>query len=92
MDIVDQLNKHYESRSAEIEKWFDYHLNNILVPLYSSVDLRVSNYKIVPVDTNIFPAGFNNLTENFWADTGNLFKSSLNAKYPRASKITPPRK
>ena len=87
MEIIDQLNQKAESRSADLEKWFEDHLNNILVPLYSSVDLRVSDKKIVPVDTNIFPAGFNNLTENFWTNTGNLFKNSLSTKYPKARKI-----
>lgn len=63
------------------------HLNNILVPLYSSVDIRVSGSKIAPVDTNIFPAGFNNLTEDFRVNTGKLFKKTLSAKYPSAEKI-----
>jgi glutamate--cysteine ligase len=30
-------------------------------PFYSSVDLRDSGHKIVPVDSNLFPAGFNNI-------------------------------
>lgn len=29
---------------------------------YSSVDLRHSGYKLAPVDTNLFPAGFNHLS------------------------------
>ena len=47
----------------------------------------MSDKKVVPVDTNIFPAGFNNLTEYFWTNTGILFKSLLNNKYPNARKI-----
>ena len=87
MEIINHLNQVTESRSAELDKWFKHHLNDILVPLYSSVDLRVSERKIVPVDTNIFPSGFNNLTEEFWTNTGNLFKNLLSAKYPNAQKI-----
>ena len=30
-------------------------------PFYCSVDLRNAGYKLAPVDTNLFPAGFNNL-------------------------------
>lgn len=30
-------------------------------PFYSSVDLRDAGFKIVPVDSNLYPAGFNNL-------------------------------
>ena len=31
-------------------------------PLYTSVDIRDAGYKMAVVDTNIFPAGFNNLS------------------------------
>lgn len=34
-------------------------------PFYASVDLRNAGYKIAPVDTNLFPAGFNNLNPIF---------------------------
>jgi glutamate--cysteine ligase len=30
-------------------------------PFYCSVDIRDSGYKIVPVDSNLYPAGFNNI-------------------------------
>src|SRR4051794_1957344 len=30
-------------------------------PFYCSIDLRDSGHKIVPVDSNLFPAGFNNI-------------------------------
>ena len=30
-------------------------------PFYASVDIRNSGYRITPIDTNLFPAGFNNL-------------------------------
>ena len=30
-------------------------------PFYSSVDLRNAGFKLAPVDTNLFPGGFNNL-------------------------------
>ncbi len=87
MKIIDTLNSRIENKSGELNKWFEMHHENILIPLYSSVDIRVSGHKIVPVDTNIFPAGFNNLSEKFRLNTGKLFKQALNAKYPRAEKI-----
>ncbi|MDE1997288.1 MAG: glutamate--cysteine ligase [Burkholderiales bacterium] len=31
-------------------------------PFYTSVDLRKDGFKLAPVDTNLFPGGFNNLT------------------------------
>ncbi len=34
-------------------------------PFYCSVDLRNSVFKLAPVDTNLFPGGFNNLSPEF---------------------------
>src|SRR4029453_5538291 len=35
------------------------------VPFYASVDLRNAGFKLAPVDTNLFPGGFNNLNPSF---------------------------
>ncbi|RXM06277.1 hypothetical protein EO238_29295, partial [Citrobacter sp. AAK_AS5] len=32
-------------------------------PFYSSVDIRNAGFKLAPVDTNLFPGGWNNLTD-----------------------------
>jgi len=87
MNIIDTLGSKIEDKRAVLEAWFERHHENILIPLYSSVDIRVSNNKIVPVDTNIFPAGFNNLSEKFRINAGELFKNSLSSKFPEAKKI-----
>ncbi len=34
-------------------------------PFYASVDLRNAGFKLAPVDTNLFPGGFNNLNPAF---------------------------
>ncbi len=54
--------KIYEKR-AEIETWFIEQFKKTPAPLMSSVDIRDSGYKIVPVDCNLYPAGFNNICE-----------------------------
>lgn len=46
-----------------IDNWFEEKFNNLVLPFYSSIDLRNSSYKIAPVDANLFPAGFNNLNQ-----------------------------
>ena len=43
-----------------IEHWFRTQWQERTVPFYSSVDLRNSGFKLAPVDTNLFPGGFNN--------------------------------
>ncbi len=48
-----------------IESWFRNAWRETQAPFYASVDLRNAGYKIAPVDTNLFPAGFNNLNQTF---------------------------
>lgn len=50
------------SSQIDVEKWFQQRFNTHTAPLYSSVDLRNAGFKVAPVDTNLFPAGFNNLS------------------------------
>jgi glutamate--cysteine ligase len=52
-------------RRPDIERWFRMKWTDNEVPLYTSVDLRNSGFKIAPVDTNLFPGGFNNLNPEF---------------------------
>ncbi len=44
-----------------IESWFRAQWQKTPAPITTSVDLRQAGFKMVPVDTNLFPAGYNNL-------------------------------
>jgi glutamate--cysteine ligase len=46
-------------------------------PFYCSVDLRDSGYKIAPVDSNLYPAGFNNICPNDIRSTSSVMRSYL---------------
>ncbi|HYH43703.1 MAG TPA: glutamate--cysteine ligase, partial [Burkholderiales bacterium] len=48
-----------------IEHWLRNKWQEHESPFYCSVDLRNSGFKIAPVDTNLFPGGFNNLNPDF---------------------------
>jgi glutamate--cysteine ligase len=50
---------------ATIESWFRQRWRETPAPLTSSVDLRHAGFKLAPVDTNLFPAGYNNLNPDF---------------------------
>lgn len=50
-----------------IESWFRNQWRISRAPFYASVDIRNAGFKIAPVDTNLFPAGFNNLNPAFEA-------------------------
>lgn len=54
-------------RQADIEGWLRSQWRTTPAPFYSSIDLRNAGFKIAPVDTNLFPAGFNNLNPAFEA-------------------------
>ncbi len=53
------------NKIAVIEAWFRQKWKETPPPLTSSVDLRHAGFKLAPVDTNLFPAGFNNLNPEF---------------------------
>jgi glutamate--cysteine ligase len=48
-----------------IEHWLRAQWQEHETPFYASVDLRNSGFKLAPVDTNLFPGGFNNLKPEF---------------------------
>ncbi len=45
-----------------IERWFRLEWMEHTPPFYSSVDIRNSGFKLAPVDTNLCPSGWHNLT------------------------------
>lgn len=55
------LEASFLTAQTDIERWFRQRWQEDSAPFYASVDLRNSGYKLAPVDTNLFPAGFNNL-------------------------------
>ena len=62
MHMVEQ---HLQEHLPDIESWFRNQWKLSREPFYTSVDIRNAGYKIAPVDTNLFPAGFNNLNPAF---------------------------
>lgn len=59
------LEKQLLDHQVAIEGWFRTQWQKTPPPIYSSTDLRNAGFKLAPVDTNLFPAGFNNLNPDF---------------------------
>jgi glutamate--cysteine ligase len=59
------LEKSMLNDMPKIEHWFRSQWLEYAAPFYASVDLRNSGFKLAPVDTNLFPGGFNNLNKEF---------------------------
>jgi glutamate--cysteine ligase len=62
---LQELEKKILDKRPSIECWFRGQWQNAGLPFYTSVDLRNSGFKLAPVDTNLFPGGFNNLNPDF---------------------------
>src|SRR6056297_3309012 len=60
-----QLEAHLLERQTQVETWLREQWLQTPAPFYASVDLRNAGFKLAPVDTNLFPAGFNNLNPSF---------------------------
>jgi len=56
------LEKKILAATPAIERWFRMEWQEHTPPFYCSVDLRNAGFKFAPVDTNLFPGGFNNLS------------------------------
>jgi glutamate--cysteine ligase len=56
------LEKNILAATPAIERWFRLEWQEHTPPFYCSVDLRNAGFKLAPVDTNLFPGGFNNLS------------------------------
>ncbi|MES3013631.1 MAG: glutamate--cysteine ligase, partial [Pseudomonadota bacterium] len=59
---INELEQRILESMPAIERWFRLEWMEHTPPFYSSVDLRNAGFKLAPVDTNLYPGGFNNLT------------------------------
>ena len=60
-----ELEQRVLDASSAIERWFRLRWLAHEPPFYCSVDVRNSGFKLAPVDTNLYPGGFNNLSAAF---------------------------
>jgi glutamate--cysteine ligase len=77
--VMDTLRRLAESRGEEIEQWLEARRMESRPPIYSSVDVRHAGYKLAPVDTNLFPAGFNQLSAAARARAATRIRARLDA-------------
>ena len=59
---INELEQRVLDSMPAIERWFRLEWMEHTPPFYTSVDVRNSGFKLAPVDTNLFPSGWNNLT------------------------------
>ncbi|MET0542042.1 MAG: glutamate--cysteine ligase, partial [Variovorax sp.] len=60
---INELEQRVLDSMPAIERWFRLEWMEHTPPFYTSVDIRNAGFKLAPVDTNLFPRGWNNLTK-----------------------------
>ncbi|MFO1197401.1 MAG: glutamate--cysteine ligase [Burkholderiaceae bacterium] len=57
-----ELERRLLDATPRIERWFRLEWQEHTPPFYCSTDLRNSGFKLAPIDANLFPGGFDNLS------------------------------
>lgn len=60
---INELEQRVLESMPAIERWFRLEWMEHTPPFYCSVDIRNAGFKLAPVDTNLYPGGWNNLTQ-----------------------------
>ena len=77
----------FDEKRSKIKDWICSVQKNLSLPLYASIDLRDAGFKISPIDTNLFAAGFNNLTPSAREKATHLFRESISKRFSHTKKI-----
>ena len=83
-NVIDQL-KTIEN-SHKTEQFFKKY-EKLLTPFYHSVDIRDAGFKNSVVDMNLFPAGFNNISETFNDDLEQQLFNSIKLRNSNTNRI-----
>ncbi|MCK4608121.1 MAG: glutamate--cysteine ligase [Gammaproteobacteria bacterium] len=81
------LERQFLQQQVKIETWLREKWQNLAAPFYCSVDLRNAGFKVAPVDTNLFPAGFNNLNSDFMPLCIQAVQATMAELYPGIKQI-----
>ncbi|PIZ04706.1 MAG: glutamate--cysteine ligase [Gammaproteobacteria bacterium CG_4_10_14_0_8_um_filter_38_16] len=81
------LEKKFLQTQVAIESWFRQQWQLTPPTFYGSVDLRNAGFKLAPVDTNLFPAGFNNLNPEMMALCVQAVQATMAEKCATATRL-----
>lgn len=71
----------------DVEAWFGARWAEVPPPFYASVDVRNAGFKLAPIDTNLFPAGFNNLQPAFGPACAEAMRREVMKLCPTAKRV-----
>lgn len=76
-----------KNNQERVYKWLKSREESEELPLYTSVDVRDAGFKAAVIDTNLFPAGFNNLCEHGMEDAVKLMRDVVLKRVPGCENI-----
>jgi glutamate--cysteine ligase len=82
-----ELEQRILDNQTTIEQWLRSQWLDHTPPFYASVDLRNAGFKLAPVDTNLFPGGFNNLNPAFMPLSVQAAMSAIEKICPEAKNL-----
>jgi glutamate--cysteine ligase len=81
------LERRFLEAETTIERWLRGQWLDHTPPFYASVDLRNAGFKLAPVDTNLFPGGFNNLNPAFLPLSVHAAQTAIEKICPEAKNL-----
>ncbi|MBT5855811.1 glutamate--cysteine ligase [bacterium] len=76
--MLTSISKEIEDNQERVLTWITSLEEQVDLPLYTSVDVRDAGFKASVIDTNLFPAGFNNLSAIERARASTLMNQAIN--------------
>lgn len=86
MKVQETIHRQLVRHLPKVEEWFYGVRRGVDIPFYSSYDIRDSGMKVVNVDANIYPAGFNNICLVDRENCGPLVRSYVERHYGTGAK------
>ena len=80
LSYIHDLSELLESKRTIISEWMDNKRKEVPIPIYGSVDIRDSGWKVSVVDANHFPAGFNNVSPEDEVHLSALLRNHITRK------------
>ncbi|MCO5125171.1 MAG: glutamate--cysteine ligase, partial [Rhizobacter sp.] len=84
---INELEQRILESLPAIERWFRLEWMEHTPPFYTSVDLRNAGFKLAPVDTNLYPGGFNNLTPDMLPQAVQAAMAAIEKICPEAKNL-----
>lgn len=85
--MLHTIAKIFSEKDREIREFFRLETAGLVPPLYLSCDVRNSGKKLGVIDTNLFPAGFNNLCNAYSRKTALAFRDYFETYLPGTRRV-----